>query len=63
MRVSTHPAQCCAAGQCVLIAPDVFDQADDGTVVVLLPEPPADRADAVREAAAVCPGMAIQVDG
>ncbi|MCJ0873080.1 ferredoxin [Streptomyces sp. AP-93] len=63
MRVSINPAMCCAAGQCVLIAPDVFDQADDGTVVVLLSEPPADREGAVREAEAVCPGMAIQVEG
>ncbi|WP_328967377.1 ferredoxin [Streptomyces sp. NBC_00239] len=63
MRVSINPAMCCAAGQCALIAPDVFDQADDGTMVVLLAEPPAERAHAVREAEAVCPGMAIQVKG
>ncbi|MFE6037790.1 ferredoxin [Streptomyces sp. NPDC056452] len=63
MRVSVDPVKCCAAGQCVLISPDVFDQADDGSVLVLLPEPPAERHAAVREAEAVCPGMAIQVEG
>ncbi|MFJ8637337.1 ferredoxin [Streptomyces sp. NPDC093568] len=63
MRVSVDPAKCCAAGQCVLTAPDVFDQADDGTAVVLIGEPGAEHHAVVQEAAAVCPGMAIQVDG
>ncbi|MFI1359085.1 ferredoxin [Streptomyces sp. NPDC020898] len=63
MHVSVDPIRCCAAGQCVLIAPDVFDQADDGSVVVLLSSPGSDRHGAVQEAASVCPGMAIQVEG
>ncbi|WP_328315688.1 ferredoxin [Streptomyces sp. NBC_00388] len=54
--------KCCGAGQCVLAAPDVFDQRDDDGVVVLLDaDPSADRLDAVREAAAVCPAAAIEV--
>ena len=47
----------------MLIAPDVFDQnEDDGIVILLEAEPAADRHAAVREAAAVCPAAAIQVD-
>jgi ferredoxin len=63
MRVSVDPVKCCASGQCALIAPDIFGQADDGSVVVLISEPPACLHGVVREAEAVCPGMAIQVDG
>ncbi|MEV4225059.1 ferredoxin [Nonomuraea sp. NPDC049725] len=60
MKVIVDEDKCCGAGQCVLIAPEVFDQRDDdGIVVVLQAEPGADQHDAVREAAAVCPGAAI----
>ncbi|GIH62755.1 ferredoxin [Microbispora siamensis] len=62
MKVIVDEAKCCGAGQCVLIAPEVFDQRDeDGIVVLLEPEPAEDRHSAVREAAAVCPGAAIQL--
>ncbi len=51
---------CIGAGQCVMTAPDVFDQRDeDGVVVVLTPRPaPADVA-AAREAVALCPSGAL----
>ncbi len=63
MKITVDEARCCGAGQCVLIAPEVFDQRDeDGVVALLDPEPAADRHAAVREAAAVCPTAAIQVD-
>ena len=49
-------------GQCVLLAPDVFDQRDeDGMVVLLDDTPPAELHDAVRESAAVCPAAAIRL--
>ncbi|MEU4407901.1 ferredoxin [Streptosporangium sp. NPDC023963] len=60
MKVTVDEDKCCGAGQCVLIAPEVFDQRDDDGIVVLLePEPGADRHALVREAAAVCPAAAI----
>lgn len=63
MKVRVDEAKCCGAGQCVLIAPEVFDQSDeDGIVVLLAPEPAPDRHPAVREAAAVCPAAAIALD-
>ncbi|MFI7130644.1 ferredoxin [Nonomuraea sp. NPDC050153] len=62
MKVIVDEVKCCGAGQCVLIAPEVFDQnEDDGIVILLEAEPAADRHAAVREAAAVCPAAAIQV--
>jgi ferredoxin len=63
MKVFIDQDKCVASGQCVLTAPDVFDQRDeDGIVVLLNPDPPADRADDVRQAAAVCPALAITVE-
>jgi ferredoxin len=63
MKVTIDMDRCVAAGQCVLAAPDVFDQSDDDGVVVLLnASPPAEDADAVRTAAALCPALAITVE-
>ncbi|MFE7566934.1 ferredoxin [Streptomyces sp. NPDC057539] len=63
MKITVDEASCCGAGQCVLLAPEVFDQRDDDGIVVLLDaEPAADQHAAVREAAAVCPVAAIQLD-
>ncbi|MCQ8187840.1 ferredoxin [Streptomyces rugosispiralis] len=63
MKVHVDEAKCCGAGQCVLIAPEVFDQRDeDGIVVLLTPEPAEDQRSDVREAAAVCPAAAITLD-
>ncbi|KPI08907.1 hypothetical protein OK074_3431 [Actinobacteria bacterium OK074] len=60
MKITLDEAKCCAAGQCVLAAPDVFDQRDDDGIVVLLDDaPPADQYAAVREAAQLCPAAAI----
>ncbi|MBB5781348.1 ferredoxin [Nonomuraea jabiensis] len=62
MKVTIDQDKCCAAGTCVLVAPDVFDQRDDDGIVILLNErPPAELHAAVREAADVCPGAAISV--
>jgi ferredoxin len=60
MKVTVDQDKCCGAGTCVLLAPDVFDQRDeDGIVVLLDAAPPEDLHDIVREAASVCPGVAI----
>jgi ferredoxin len=64
MRVAVDQDRCIAAGQCVAAAPDVFDQRDeDGVVVLVKATPHADEEDDVRRAAAVCPALAIQVQG
>ncbi|MET7690322.1 ferredoxin [Streptomyces sp. NPDC005483] len=62
MKITVDEEKCCGAGQCVLIAPEVFDQRDeDGIVILLDAEPAAEQHAAVREAASVCPGAAIFV--
>ncbi|MEV4167546.1 ferredoxin [Nonomuraea dietziae] len=50
-----------AAGQCVLPAPDVFDQREeDGVVMLRDPTPHPGLHDAVRDAVALCPAAAIR---
>ncbi|MER6945193.1 ferredoxin [Nonomuraea sp. NPDC000554] len=62
MKISVDEAKCCGGGQCVLLAPEVFDQRDeDGIVVLLDAEPPAPLHATVREAASVCPASAIEL--
>ncbi|MFI7136183.1 ferredoxin [Nonomuraea sp. NPDC050153] len=62
MKITVDEPRCVAAGQCVLIAPGVFDQRDeDGMVVLLTDTPDADQHQAVRESALACPAAAIQV--
>jgi ferredoxin len=62
MRVIVDVERCCGAGQCVLLAPRVFDQQDDGIVVLLDATPPEELHAAVREAVCVCPGSALRME-
>jgi ferredoxin len=63
MKVTVDQEKCCAGGNCVMLAPGVFDQRDsDGVVVLLTDTPPTDARDAVREAAEVCPAACIMLD-
>ena len=63
MKVVVDEGKCIAAGQCVGAAPEVFDQRDeDGIVVVLDESPPTALAGAVRDAAAMCPALAIRIE-
>jgi ferredoxin len=62
MRVIVDQARCCGAGQCVLLAPEVFDQRDEDGIVLLRDAVPPERLRAiVREAASVCPSGAIRL--
>ncbi|WP_372349821.1 ferredoxin [Streptomyces sp. KL116D] len=62
MKITVEEDKCCAGGQCVLAAPEVFDQRDeDGIVVVLDDTPGPAQYDAVREAAQICPAACIHV--
>ncbi|GAA3315467.1 ferredoxin [Nonomuraea dietziae] len=63
MNIAVDQDKCCGAGQCALLAPEVFDQGEDDGIVILLNPSPAERfRAAVREAADVCPASAITVD-
>jgi len=62
MKVTIDADKCVSAGQCVLSAPDIFDQReDDGVVALLTDTPPQDRLDQVHEAASLCPARVIQL--
>ncbi|MFD4511687.1 ferredoxin [Streptomyces sp. NPDC058457] len=62
MHVELDEPKCVASGQCVLVAPEVFDQRDeDGIAFVLDGKPAGDTLDAVREAVAICPAAAIRL--
>ncbi|MYW94926.1 ferredoxin [Amycolatopsis rubida] len=63
MKVTVDEERCCGAGTCVLLAPEVFDQREEDGIVLLLDQRPGEELHAtVREAASVCPGVAISVD-
>ena len=63
MKIHIDQDKCVASGQCVLAAPDVFDQRDeDGVSVLIDPAPSEDRAEEVEQAADMCPALAIRVE-
>ncbi|MER6570625.1 ferredoxin [Streptomyces sp. NPDC001093] len=62
MKISIETDNCCGAGQCVLVAPEIFDQDDDGIVILLDPAPSDDVREAVEDAIAICPADVIQVE-
>ncbi|PWI45706.1 ferredoxin [Streptomyces sp. ICBB 8177] len=62
MRVTVDQDKCVGSGQCVLAAERVFDQRDeDGVVILLDAQPPAELHEDVRQAAVVCPALAIEL--
>lgn len=64
MKVEANRDVCIGAGMCVLTAEDVFDQDDDGIVVVREVEVPPEHAEAAARAVASCPSGALQrIDG
>ena len=63
MRVHVDQDACCGAGQCVLAAPDVFDQREeDGVVYLLIEQVGPELQPAVREAVQCCPAGAIWLE-
>ncbi|WP_418955499.1 ferredoxin [Streptomyces tritici] len=51
--------RCIGAGMCAMTAPEVFDQDDDGLVLLLHATPPAAHRAAARMAVGLCPAGAI----
>ncbi|WP_210583624.1 ferredoxin [Streptomyces sp. GESEQ-35] len=64
MKIVAETDKCVGAGQCALIAPEVFDQGeDDGIVVVLNTEPGSALLPTVTEAVDLCPARALSLAG
>jgi ferredoxin len=61
MRVAADREVCIGSGNCVFAAPAVFDQDDEGLVVVLTPEVGPADADVARDAVAHCPSGALRI--
>ena len=63
MRIIADTSRCAGAGQCVLTDPALFDQSeDDGTVIVLQPEPAdAQQLTRARQAVHICPNQALSL--
>jgi ferredoxin len=61
MRVTADRTVCVGAGMCVLTAPEVFDQDDDGLVTVLQSEPDAGNQPPAHEAGNLCPSGAVRI--
>ncbi|MEU6646348.1 (4Fe-4S)-binding protein [Saccharomonospora sp. NPDC046836] len=61
MRIEADRDVCIGSGMCVLTAPEVFDQDDDGIVVLRIAEPEPGSRDAAREAVQLCPSGALSL--
>lgn len=63
MKIYVDQSKCIAAGNCVMLAPEVFDQRDEDGVVVLLDEnPPEELYGKIRAAASACPANVIRLE-
>ena len=60
MKIEADRERCIGAGMCVMTAEEVFDQDDEGIVVVLDAEVPVEHAAAVARAVASCPSGALR---
>ena len=61
MKVRADRDVCIQAGNCVMVADSLFDQDDDGIVVVLVDDIPAEEQDKAREAVKLCPSQALTI--
>jgi ferredoxin len=61
MRIHADRAVCIGAGMCVMTADHVFDQDDDGIVVIANPDVAVGDEEQVRRAVALCPSGALRI--
>lgn len=61
MTIVVQRDACVGAGQCALVAPDVFDQDDDGIVMLLEADPQGSDLEAATKAVRLCPARAISL--
>jgi len=61
VKVAADRDVCISAGNCVMAASALFDQDDDGIVVVLAGEVPEAEEGNAREAVRLCPSEALRI--
>ncbi|MCU1469261.1 MAG: ferredoxin [Glaciihabitans sp.] len=61
MQITVNTPACVGAGQCVMAAGELFDQDDDGIVMLLEDSPDAAQQAGARRAASLCPARAIKI--
>ncbi|MER5521354.1 MULTISPECIES: ferredoxin [unclassified Streptomyces] len=61
MRLHADRESCISGGRCMATLPEVFDQDDEGLVVLLTPTPAPEHQDRARKAAYLCPARAIDI--
>jgi ferredoxin len=62
MRLEADRDDCIASGNCVMISDALFDQDDDGIVVLLTEDVPEAEEDHAREAVKICPASALRLE-
>jgi ferredoxin len=62
MKIKVDHDVCISSGACVLEAPEVFDQDDEGLVVLVDDEPPVHLHAAARRALGACPAAVITIE-
>jgi ferredoxin len=61
MRLSADRDACIASGNCVMISDALFDQDDDGVVVLLAEHVPEAEEEHAREAVKTCPASVLHL--
>ncbi len=61
MRLEADRDACISSGNCVMISEALFDQDDDGIVVVFADDVPRAEEDHAREAVTYCPASALRL--
>jgi ferredoxin len=61
MKLEAVREDCIASGNCVMISDVLFDQDDDGIVVLLTDEVPAAEEEHAREAVKICPASVLRL--
>jgi ferredoxin len=61
VKVEADREVCISAGNCVMAADAVFDQDEDGIVVVLVDDVPEGEENHAREAVKLCPSQALRI--
>lgn len=62
LKVRVDVEKCIGAGHCVLRAPLIFDQREDGIVILLDGSPGPELHAATHKAADLCPSQAITIE-